>query len=169
MLGLPVPGLQPQGRGEVADGLGQLAALDQQVAEVEVDPKTGKIKVLNFYAAHDVGYPINLDMVEGQIEGGVTMGLGYALTENLVHEDGRVLCEDFADYFIRRATDLTNIHPIVVSTNDPHAPFGAKGVGESVMVPTAAAVANAVYNATGVRIKELPLTPEKVLRGLKRL
>jgi CO/xanthine dehydrogenase Mo-binding subunit len=138
-----------------------------QIAEVEVDPKTGKVEVLNMYAAHDVGYPINMDMVEGQIQGGVMMGLGYALTENLVHEDGRVLCDDFVDYFIRRAPDLPDIQPIVVNTNDPHGPFGAKGLGEAVMVSTAPAVANAVYNAIGVRIKDLPITPDKVLKALK--
>jgi len=138
-----------------------------QVAEVEVDPETGKVEVLSMTAAHDVGFPINLDAVEGQIEGGVVMGLGYALTENLAHEDGRVLCDDFVDYFIRRAPDVPEIKPIVITTNDPYGPFGAKGVGETVMVPTAPAIANAVYNATGVRIKELPITPDKILKALK--
>jgi len=137
------------------------------VAEVEVDPRTGKVEVLNVAAAHDVGYPINLNAVEGQIEGGVVMGLGYALTENLAHEDGRVLCDDFVDYFIRRAPDVPEIKPVVVTTNDPHGPFGAKGLGEVVMVPTAPAIANAIYNAIGVRIKELPITPDKILKALK--
>lgn len=138
-----------------------------QVAEVEVDPRTGKVEVLSMTAAHDVGFPINLDAVEGQIEGGVVMGLGYALTENLRHEDGRVLCDDFVDYFIRRAPDIPEIKPIVVTTDDPYGPFGAKGLGEAVMVPTAPAIANAIYNAIGVRIKELPITSDKILKALK--
>jgi xanthine dehydrogenase molybdenum-binding subunit len=95
------------------------------------------------------------------------MGLGYALSENLVFEDGKVLCDDFVDYFIRRAPDLPKINPIVVSTDDPYGPFGAKGIGETVMIPTAPAIANAIYHAVGVRIKELPITPEKILNALR--
>jgi CO/xanthine dehydrogenase Mo-binding subunit len=138
-----------------------------QVAEVEVDPKTGKVTVLNLTAAHDVGYPINLNTVEGQIEGGIQMGLGYGTSENLKHEDGRVLVTDFADYLLWRAPDMPVIKPIVVTTDDKYGPFGAKGLGESVFVPTAPAIANAIYNAVGVRIKDIPLTPEKILKALK--
>ncbi|MFC1995741.1 xanthine dehydrogenase family protein molybdopterin-binding subunit [Chloroflexota bacterium] len=138
-----------------------------QIAEVEVDPKTGKVKVLNLTAAHDVGYPINLNTVEGQIEGGIHMGLGYGLSENLNHEQGRVLVTDFSDYLLWRAPDMPKIKPIVVTTDDKYGPFGAKGLGESVFVPTAPAIASAVYNAIGVRIKDIPLTPEKVLKALK--
>ncbi|MFC2046981.1 xanthine dehydrogenase family protein molybdopterin-binding subunit [Chloroflexota bacterium] len=138
-----------------------------QVAEVEVDPETGKVTVLNLTAAHDVGYPINLNTVEGQIEGGIAMGLGYGLSENLKHEDGRVLVTDFADYLLWRAPDMPVIKPIVVTTDDKYGPFGAKGLGESVFIPTAPAIANAIYNAIGVRIKDLPITPEKVLKALR--
>ncbi|MFC1938119.1 xanthine dehydrogenase family protein molybdopterin-binding subunit [Chloroflexota bacterium] len=138
-----------------------------QVVEVEVDTETGKVKVLSVASAHDLGFPINLAGVEGQIEGGVVMGLGYALTENLRSEEGRVLVGNFSDYFIRGALDLPEIKSIVVTSNDPYGPFGAKGVGETVMIPTSAAIANAVYNAVGVRIKELPLTPDKILKALK--
>ncbi|MFC1995410.1 xanthine dehydrogenase family protein molybdopterin-binding subunit [Chloroflexota bacterium] len=138
-----------------------------QVAEVEVDPETGRVKVLNLTAAHDCGYPINLNSVEGQIEGGIAMGIGFALSENLKHEEGRVLVTDFADYFMCRALDLPEITPIIVTAEDPYGPFGAKGVGEPVFVPTAPAIANAIYHAVGVRIKELPITPEKILKALK--
>jgi len=138
-----------------------------QVAEVEVDPKTGKVKVLSIAAAHDVGFPINLDTVEGQIEGGTVMGLGCALTENLRIEEGRVLVTDFSDYFVHRAPDIPEIKPIVVTTDDPYGPFGAKGVGEPAMVPTISAIANAIYDAVGVRIKELPITSEKIVKALK--
>ena len=138
-----------------------------QVAEVEVDPKTGKVELLSLTAAHDVGFPINLNSVEGQIEGGLVMGCGYALTENLTTEEGRVLVTDFADYFVWRAPDIPQIKPIVVTTDDSYGPFGAKGLGEPVLVPTAPAIANAIYDAIGVRIKELPVTSEKILKALK--
>jgi len=138
-----------------------------QVAEVEVDPETGKVKVLSVAAAHDVGFPINLSAVEGQIEGGVVMGLGYALTENLRSEEGEVLARNFSDYFVRGTLDMTEIKPIVVTTNDPYGPFGAKGAGETVMIPTAPAIMNAIYDAVGVRIKELPITPDKILNAFK--
>ena len=138
-----------------------------QVAEVEVDPETGKVNVLSVAAAHDVGFPINLPAVEGQIEGGVMMGLGYSLTENLRSAEGTVLVKNFSDYFLRGTLDIPEIKPIVVTTNDPYGPFGAKGVAETVMIPTAPAVANAIYNAIGVRIRELPITPDKILKALK--
>ena len=95
------------------------------------------------------------------------MGCGYALTENLTTEEGRVLVTDFADYFVWRAPDIPQIKPIVVTTNDSYGPFGAKGLGEPVLVPTAPAIANAIYDAIGVRIKELPVTSEKILKALK--
>jgi CO/xanthine dehydrogenase Mo-binding subunit len=138
-----------------------------QVAEVEVDPETGRVKVLSLVAAHDCGYPINLNTVEGQIEGGIHMGLGYGLSEDLKHEEGKVLVTDFADYMLWRAPDMPTIKPIVVTTDDQYGPFGAKSVGEAVFVPTAPAIANAIYDAVGVRIKDLPITPGKVLKALK--
>ncbi|MFC2047199.1 xanthine dehydrogenase family protein molybdopterin-binding subunit, partial [Chloroflexota bacterium] len=99
--------------------------------------------------------------------GGIAMGLGYCFSEDLKHEAGKVLVTDFADYFMWRATDLPAIKPIVVTTDDPYGPFGAKGLGEPVFVPTAPAIANAIYDAVGVRINDLPITPEKVLKALK--
>jgi xanthine dehydrogenase molybdenum-binding subunit len=138
-----------------------------QVVEVEVDSRTGKVKVIKVTSANDVGYPINLEQVEGQIDGGVTMGLGYALTEDLKMEEGKILVDDFADYFMRRSLDVPDIQGIVISTNDPYGPFGAKGVGEAVMCPTPAAIANAIYDAVGVRLKELPMRQDMVLKALK--
>ncbi|MFC1979411.1 hypothetical protein ACFLVS_00830 [Chloroflexota bacterium] len=98
---------------------------------------------------------------------GVVMGLGYSLTENLRSEKGAVLPRVFSDCFVRGALDIPEIKPIVVTANDQYGPFGAKGVGEAVMVPTAAAVANAIYDAIGVRIKDLPITPDKIFKALK--
>jgi xanthine dehydrogenase molybdenum-binding subunit len=95
------------------------------------------------------------------------MGIGYALTERLILKDGKVMNSNFRDYKMLTAKDVPNIETIVIETNDPFGPFGAKGVGEPGLVPTAPAIANAIYDAVGVRMKDLPITPEKVLAALK--
>ena len=138
------------------------------VAEVEVDPETGSVKVLNIWAAHDVGKAVNPTNVEGQIEGGVQMGLGFGLTEEIVREKGKTLNPSFLDYKMFTAPDMPRIKPIIVEVPEPLGPFGARGIGEATTIPTAAAIANAVFNAVGVRIKELPLTPERILAALKK-
>jgi len=137
------------------------------VVEVEVDRETGKVKVLKVVAAHDLGKAINPMMAEGQIEGGVLQGLGYALSESLVWEEGIILNPNFQDYRILYIHDVPPIKPIFIETSDPEGPFGAKGLGEHVKIPVAAAVANAIYHAVGIRIKSLPITPEKILNALK--
>jgi len=138
-----------------------------QAAEVEVDTETGEVKVLKIAAAHDVGRAINPMAVEGQIEGGVSMGLGYGLYEELVLEKGRLLNPNFADYALPTALDMPPVDTLIVETVDPEGPFGAKGMAEPANNPTAPAIANAVYDAVGVRIKDLPITAEKVLKTLK--
>lgn len=138
-----------------------------QAAEVEVDMETGRVRVLRLVAAHDVGRAINPMYVEGQIEGGIQMGLGYALTEELVVRQGRVLNPNFLDYRLPTALDMPQIETILIESADPEGPFGAKGVGEMGCNPTAAAIANAVYDATGVLMTRLPMTPENVLRALR--
>ncbi len=138
-----------------------------QAVEVEVDAKTGEVTVLKIAAAHDVGRAINPMAVEGQIHGGVSMGLGYALYEELVVEEGKVLNPNFADYALPTVLDMPPIEPIIIETDDPAGPFGAKGMAEPACIPTAPAIANAVYDAVGVRIRDLPITPEKVLRALR--
>ena len=135
--------------------------------EVEVDKETGHVKILKYVAAHDVGRAINPMLLEGQVYGGVAMGIGYALTERLILKNGKVVNPNFLDYKMLTAKDVPNIEPIVIETNDPFGPFGAKGIGEPGLVPTAPAIANAIYDAVGVRIKELPITPERVLAALK--
>ena len=135
--------------------------------EVEVDRETGQVKILKYIAAHDVGRAINPMLIEGQVYGGAAMGIGYALTEQLVLKNGKVINPDFRDYKILTAADVPNIEAVVIETDDPFGPFGAKGIGEPGLVPTAPAIANAIYDAVGVRIKELPITPEKVLAALK--
>jgi xanthine dehydrogenase molybdenum-binding subunit len=137
-----------------------------QMAEVEVDTETGHVRVLRLVCANDVGRAINPMAVEGQIEGGAQMGLGYALTEELLVKDGRVLNPDFLDYRLFTAADMPALETIIVETDDPDGPYGAKGVGEMGGTPTAAAVANAIYDAVGIRLTTLPMTPERVLAAL---
>ena len=137
-----------------------------QMAEVEVDTETGKVRVLRLVCANDVGRAINPMAVEGQIEGGAQMGLGYALTEEVIVQEGRVLNPDFLDYRLFTSADMPEIEAIIIETDDPQGPYGAKGVGEMGGTPTAAAIANAVYDAVGVRLTTLPMTPERVLKAL---
>ncbi|MCF8075391.1 MAG: molybdopterin-dependent oxidoreductase, partial [Desulfotignum sp.] len=136
-------------------------------AKVKVDEETGKVEVLEYVAAHDVGRAINPLLLEGQVYGGVVMGLGYALTEEVTVKNGEIMNANFRDYKLFTAKDAVKIKAPVIETDDKDGPFGAKGIGEPGCVPTAPAIANAIYNAVGVRIKDLPITPEKVLAALK--
>ena len=141
-------------------------AFAAQVAEVEVDTATGKVEVLRVVAAHDVGRAINPLLVEGQIQGGSLMGVGYALLEEINTDNGNIKNRNFADYLLPTALDVPEIYPIIIEDLEPSGPFGAKGVGEPALIPTAAAIANAVYDAIGVRIYSLPITPEKIMAAL---
>lgn len=137
-------------------------------AEVEVDSETGLVRVVRLADAQDVGVALNPLNVEGQIEGGVGMGVGQALSEALVYSpEGQVLNPNFLDYKLPTALDTPPIEAILVENPFPEGPFGAKGVGELPIVATAAAISNAVAAATGARVRELPLTPERVLAALK--
>ncbi len=139
------------------------------VAEVEVDLETGKVRVLNFTDAHDVGQPINPMAVHGQVEGCAVMGLGETLLEEVVHHQGSLQNPNLHEYIIPSVMEVPEIRSIIVRSSEPAGPFGAKEVGEGAMLPVMGALANAIADATGVRIKELPITPEKILRGLKKL
>jgi xanthine dehydrogenase molybdenum-binding subunit len=134
---------------------------------VKVDEETGKVKILDYVAAHDVGRAINPLLLEGQVYGGVMMGVGYALSEQVILEKGEVMNPNFRDYKILTAKDVVPIRAPVLETHDNDGPYGAKGIGEPGCVPTAPAIANAIYNAVGVRIKDLPITPERVLAALR--
>ncbi|VEN73675.1 Aerobic-type carbon monoxide dehydrogenase, large subunit CoxL/CutL-like protein [Candidatus Desulfarcum epimagneticum] len=135
---------------------------------VKVDEETGKVKILDYVAAHDVGKAINPMLLDGQVYGGVMMGAGYALTEELIMKDGEFANPNFRDYKILTAKDVFPAKAPVIETLDPHGPYGAKGIGEPGCVPSAPAIANAVYNAVGARVKSLPITPEKALAGIQR-
>lgn len=138
-----------------------------QFAEVEVNVRTGQVRVLRLVAAHDVGRAINPLIVEGQIEGGAAQGIGYALSEDMpVDANGQPLAATFMDYRILTASDVPPIESLVIEDPSPAGPFGAKGVGEVGIIPTAAAIANAIYDAVGVRLRELPMTPARVLAAL---
>jgi xanthine dehydrogenase molybdenum-binding subunit len=139
-----------------------------QAAEVEVDEETGKVRVLRMVAAHDTGRTINPTLAEGQIEGAILQGMGYALSERIIcSREGKVENPNFHDYKILFSEDMPKIETFLIETNDPEGPFGAKGVGEPGLIPTAPAIANAIDDAVGVRVKELPILQEKVYAGLK--
>ena len=137
-----------------------------QVADVEVDTETGDVTVVRVGAAHDVGRAIHPQNIEQQIEGAVAQGMGYAIMEEIVMKEGKTLTPSFAKFLIPTSKDVPEVNSYIVESYDPKGPFGAKGVGEGAIIPTAVAIANAVYDAVGIRIYDLPITPEKVLAAL---
>lgn len=142
-------------------------AFGTQAALVQVDPETGKVDVLKIVAVHDAGRILNPVGAEGQIEGGVAMSISYALAEQLILEEGAVMNPSFADYKLITIGEVPEMKVLFVGEPDPAGPFGAKGLGEHGCIPTPAALANAVYDAVGARLFELPLLPEKVLKAVK--
>lgn len=138
-----------------------------QAVEVEVDPYTGKVRVVDVVSVHDSGTVLNPLLAESQVIGGVVMGLGAALGEELIYEDGRMVNGQYLDYPLPRTADVPRIRPIFVGDRDPKGPYGAKGIGEIVLVPTVAAVGNAIAHAIGTRIRSAPFTPDKVLTAWK--
>ena len=133
-----------------------------------MDPDTGQVSVTNFVAAHDVGRAINPMATEGQIQGGIAQGLGWTLMENMAYENGKIINADFVDYIVPSCFDVPEIESILVEPVEPNGPYGAKGIGEPALNPTMAAITNAIYNATGVRVKELPVNPQKLLAEMKQ-
>ena len=138
-----------------------------QFAEVEVDLETGFVRVLRMVGAHDVGFAINPAGAEGQIEGGMTQGFGQAMTELIHMEEGEILNPMMHSYGIPTAADAPPIVSLLIESDDAEGPYGAKGVGEVTVVPTCAAIANAIYDATGVRLTRMPFTPERVYAALQ--
>jgi len=143
-----------------------------QFVEVEVDTETGEVEVLRVVFAHDLGKLIHPAAAEGQVEGGFQQGMGYALMENLVFDpdSGACLSSDFLDYKIPTAVEMPpKIESIFIESDEPTGPFGAKSLSEPCVTVPAPAIANAIYNAVGVRIRDLPITPEKILAGLGKI
>ena len=152
------------GEGNVSGSYG----FESQIAEVEVNTDTGDVTILKMWDAHDIGKAINPQSVEGQIEGSLAMGIGYSFMENLKFDKkGRPANGNFANYRLPRSIGTPPMESILIETNDPEGPFGAKGMGEASLLPTSAAIANAIYDAVGVRLKELPFTPDKIIKMLK--
>jgi len=137
-----------------------------QAIEVEVDTVTGNIQVLNVHVSQDVGRVLNPVGLQGQMEGGLATGIGYALTEEMIYENGILKNPSFHGYKMLTSTDMPDVHFYPIETYDEAGPYGLKGAGEAPLIPTAAAIANAVSNALGVRFYSLPITAEKVLRAL---
>lgn len=152
-----------------ATGQGQAYAVycfGTQIAEVEVDLVSGEVRVERVFAAHDVGRVVNQTMLHGQVEGGVVQGMGWALMEDLKLHEGVPLNPNFTDYLIPTTLDAPEVHAYFVEEPYSAGPYGAKGIGEPALIPTAAAVAAAVRHATGLPLTELPLTPERLLMAL---
>lgn len=135
-------------------------------AVVQVDTRTGDIRLLDYVAAHDVGTAINPIQVEGQIIGGAVMGIGLALGEEAIFEQGKMVNPAYLHYALPRAADVPTVRPVIVEGGDPRGPYGAKAIGECGINPPASAISNAVLDATGIRIAELPITPDKILTAL---
>ena len=139
-----------------------------QIVEVEVDEETGEVTLTRIVAAHDVGCAINPQNVEGQIQGGVTQAIGHTLMEEVKYSPaGEPLTAGFLDYKIPSSLDLPAIEPLIVEEPDEEGPFGARGIGEPPILAMAPAIANAIYDAVGVRITSLPITAEKVRQALR--
>ncbi len=179
MLGLKSRGLLAIGKGQFNPSASALVenmqgipyatyAFATHIAEVEVNTETGEVTVLKIVAAHDVGKAINKKNVEGQIEGGCLMGMGFALSEKLIINNGHMKNPDFNSYIIQTAQDMPEIYPIIVEEESGEGPFGAKGVGEPALIPAAPAIINAIYDAIGIRFTHLPLTADVVLDAIKK-
>jgi len=165
ILGAPPDGSRSQ---QAYSTMSAFHSYATQVAEVEVDLSSGDVKVLRLTGAHDVGKAINPQNCRQQIEGAMLMGLGYALTEMFHWEKGAILNPSFLEYGIPTGMEAPLFQTYLIEKNHPHGPYGAKGLGEMALAPTAAAIANAVEDACGVRIRDLPITPGKILQGLRK-
>jgi 4-hydroxybenzoyl-CoA reductase subunit alpha len=136
------------------------------VVELTVDEETGEVALDDVWVAHDVGRALNPLLVEGQVEGSIYMGIGEALMEEQVFRKGLHKCPSMLEYKSPTTLETPDIHTILVETDDPEGPFGAKEAGQGPLLPVIPAIANAIYHATGVRIDEVPITPDKIIRGL---
>ena len=137
------------------------------MAEVKVDPETGEVSLLSFVTAHDVGTIINPTSHQGQIEGGIVMGLGFGLMEELVADEGRITTPSMGEFKIPNIKDVPRLKTVLLQEPIGPVPYQGKAIGENSIGPVAGAIANAVYDAVGVRITDLPITAEKVYWAMK--
>jgi CO/xanthine dehydrogenase Mo-binding subunit len=155
------------GRGSVHDmNPSPVTSFTAQVAEVSVDPETGEVRLLRLTTAHDVGKVLNPVDHQGQIEGAVVQGMGYGLSEELEVDEGRVVNLHFGDYKIPNVKDIPELKTLLLASESGPGPYNARGIGENPIGPVAPAIANAVEDAVGARIRDLPITAEKVYRAL---
>jgi CO/xanthine dehydrogenase Mo-binding subunit len=141
-------------------------AFATQVAEVKVDDETGEVEIIHISAAHDVGIPINPMLLEGQVIGGISMGIGYALYEKIIIDEQGVRNPNFVDYILPTAADMPEVDVVFLDETAGGETRFSKGIGEPSVVPTAPAIANAIFQAVGVRMYELPMTPESILKAI---
>ena len=151
-----------------AVGTSPAYSFSSAVCECRVDLDTGQVQIDKVYDFHDCGTPVNPLSVHGQVEGAIVMGAGETLMEDVVYDDkGRIVNPNLHDYLLMTIKDAPEIFSGFVASYEPEGPFGAKEVGEGATLPVLASVAHAIANATGVWIKDLPITPEKILKALK--
>ena len=165
------PPLEARGGKHKGAGVGPSPAYSYsaQVAEVTVDEETGEVTVHKVWAAHDCGRALNPVSVEGQIIGSVWMGMGQALTEEMVWKDGMLMNPGMLEYRSPSSVESPEVEPIIVESIDPEGPFGAKECSEGSLAATIPAISNAIYDAVGIRLHECPFTPERVLAALRAL
>ena len=164
---LPETGGPVVGRANMNPG-GSGGSYSANIVDVEVDPETGKVEILRYTAFQDAGTAIHPSYVEGQIQGGTSQGVGWALNEEyFMSEDGQMLNSSFLDYRMPTSLDLPMIEAVIVEVPNPGHPFGVRGVGEANIVPPLGALANAVYDAVGVRMNQLPMSPAAIVRAIK--
>ncbi|WP_279009487.1 xanthine dehydrogenase family protein molybdopterin-binding subunit [Synergistes jonesii] len=138
-----------------------------QIVELAVNRGTGEVKLLNIVSSHDLGKALNPMMAEGQVHGAVAMGIGFALCETMIEKNGAVANQSFKHGYMPRATDMPSLTSLLIESNDPNGPYGGKGLGEPALTAIAPAIANAIYDAVGVRMRSLPITPEALLKAIK--
>ena len=155
------------GIGEVNEGTSPYTSFGTQIVEVEVDPETGQVRLLNLATVHETGRVINPTAFHGQIEGGVVYGLGEAVMEETVYQDGHVVNQSFGDMKIPNIMDIPALRTVVMESEFGDGPYKVRGIGEHSNIMTAAAIANAVEDAIGTRIYDLPITAEKVHKALQ--
>jgi 4-hydroxybenzoyl-CoA reductase alpha subunit len=149
-----------------AAGLSPTYSFQAYVAQVEVDPETGFVKLEKIWAAHDCGKALNPTAVEGQVIGSIHMGLGQALTEDFGYHKGNILNPNLLDYRTLTSRQMPPVEVFLIESNDPEGPYGAKECGEGPLLPILPAVANAIHDAVGIRMQELPMTPDRILSGI---
>ncbi|MDP6776046.1 MAG: molybdopterin-dependent oxidoreductase, partial [Candidatus Latescibacteria bacterium] len=151
----------------VLGGLQTYPSYSVDIATVEVDPDTGQVRLIDLVVGQDVGRSLNPTLVEGQMQGGATQAVGFGMMEGYRYDDeGRLMNPNLLDYPIPTALDMPEIRTVIVEQSSPEGPYGAKGVGEPPIIPGAAAIANAIHDAVGARVTELPTTPERVLAAI---